>query len=72
MSCEFCQKSYVQGCWTAEEAARCGNMSDEHIKFAKQFSAAVEKVEAARKEQAEETERYERDLLRRLKAKYET
>jgi hypothetical protein len=25
MSCTFCGKGWVQGCWTKEEAWRCGN-----------------------------------------------
>lgn len=29
MSCDFCNKPHVQGCWTGKEADVCGNLGQE-------------------------------------------
>ena len=75
MSCDFCGHPTPHGCWTAEEAASCGNYSRAREAILKNQTTrdAVEEIIAARgkpptREQIEEIERRE---LARLKAKYE-
>lgn len=77
MGCDFCGKDWVQGCWDATEAAGCGNLDDGIIKRANAFSKAASEAAEIRKQRtrkptADEIEKWERQELARLKAKYET
>lgn len=71
LKCEFCHKDWVQPCWDANEAASCGNLTEEaakHIaKRAQQTAAAIGKRKKARRT----SEADERALYERLKAKFE-
>lgn len=70
-ACTFCGKDWVQGCWTAEEAATCGNLDRQAVANAKALTSAMDKAERVRKQTAADVEKHERAELARLKRKYE-
>lgn len=73
MGCEFCHKSWVQGCWSAAEAANCGNMDAATIDNLKKSAKAIADIERRRRGPTKaQIEKLERAELARLKAKYET
>lgn len=76
-ACSFCGKDWVQGCWTAVEAASCGNFDGVSVRRAKEAAAAATQVEAIinarpKRRTRADIEATERRELARLKAKYET
>lgn len=72
LRCDYCGKDWVQSCWTADEAANCGNMDAQSIRRAKDAAKAVAAVERKRKGPTKaQVEAAERRELARLKAKYE-
>lgn len=72
LRCSFCGKDYVQSCWDAAEAARCGNMPADALSAARKMVAELETVERIRKGPTKaEIEKAERRELARLKKKYE-
>lgn len=70
-ACAFCGKNWVQGCWTAQEASTCGNLDRNAIESARTLTAAMDKVERVRAQDAADIEKRERAELARLKRKYE-
>ena len=72
MGCDYCNKSWVHGCWTAAEAAYCGNMDADTLARLKKSAKVADEIEERRRgPAAEEIEARERRELARLKAKYE-
>lgn len=75
MACQFCNHSTPHGCWTADEAAGCGNYaaSREDARRRREDTDEVERVIAAlaKRPTAAQIEKAERRELARLKAKYE-
>lgn len=72
LRCGFCGKDYVQACWDAAEASRCGNMSPHALSNAKKLVRELEAVERISKGPTKaEVEKAERRELARLKKKYE-
>lgn len=64
--CGYCGKDWVQPCWDATEASNCGNLDRRAMATTRK---AISEVEAQITQR--DGERAERDLLARLKAKYE-